>query len=133
MRRRTTLLVVAVLVALVAVGGVALAETLNGGPGDNRLIGSNGRDQIDGGGGDDFINGLRSRDVLNGGAGNDTIIAGPRNESALDTVNGGKGNDRIRVRNRPAAKDVVDCGSGFDRVRADRKDVLTNCNRVTRR
>ncbi|HSL01336.1 MAG TPA: hypothetical protein VK869_13460 [Rubrobacteraceae bacterium] len=133
MRRRAISLVVAVLVALLAVGGIALAETLNGGPGDNRLIGSNGRDQISGGGGDDFIKGLRSRDVLNGGAGNDTIIAGPRHESALDTVTGGKGNDRIRVRNRPAAKDVVDCGSGFDRVRADRKDVLSGCNRVTRR
>ncbi len=74
MRRRAMLLVVAMLVALVALGGVALAKTLDG----------------------------------------------------------GRGNDRSRVFNRPAAKDVVDCGSGFDHVRADRKDVLTGCNRVTR-
>jgi hypothetical protein len=127
MRRKATLLIAAMLVAVVAVGGIALAETLDGGPGDNRLIGSNGRDQIDGNGGEDFIKGLRSRDTLNGGSGKDTIIAGPRHESAVDTVFGGDGDDVIRVRNRPAAKDVVDCGAGNDRVRSDSKDVLSRC------
>ena len=39
------------LVALVALGGVALAETLTGNGGDNRLIGSNQLDSISGGGG----------------------------------------------------------------------------------
>jgi Ca2+-binding RTX toxin-like protein len=128
MRRKATLLIAAMLVAVVAVGGIALAETLDGGPGDNRLIGSNGRDQIDGNGGKDFIKGLRSRDTLNGGAGDDTIIAGPKDEAALDTVFGGRGDDVIDVRNRPAAKDVVDCGAGRDdRVRADSKDVISSC------
>jgi Ca2+-binding RTX toxin-like protein len=115
------------LVALVAVGGVALAQTLDGGPGGNRLIGSDNRDQIDGNGGEDVIKGLRSRDALNGGAGDDTIYAGPRDESALDTVNGGGGDDVIRVFNRPAAKDVVDCGPGRDRIVADHKDVFSSC------
>jgi Ca2+-binding RTX toxin-like protein len=102
MGRRTVVLVAAMLVAL---GGVALAETLTGNDRDNRLIGSNGRDSISGGGGDDFIIGLRSRESLNGGAGNDFVYA----------------------YNRPAAKDVVNCGRGRDRGVFDRLDVVTSC------
>ncbi len=74
-----------------ACGGVALAETINGTSGDDRLRGSNGRDQISG---NDVIWGLRS----------------------MDTLNGGRGDDVIRVFNSPAAQDVVFCGDGFDRV-----------------
>jgi Ca2+-binding RTX toxin-like protein len=130
MRRRAILLAAAILVALVAVGGVALAETLVGNNRDNRLIGSNNRDSISGKGGDDLIKGLRSMDSLWGGAGADDIYAGPRDESARDTVTAGGGNDFVNVFNRPAAKDVVNCGEGFDRAVADSKDILTGCNRV---
>jgi hypothetical protein len=51
MGRRAILLAAVMLVALVVVGGVALAETLTGDDRDNRLIGSNSRDSISGGGG----------------------------------------------------------------------------------
>jgi len=121
------------LVAVVAIGGVALAETLTGDNRDNRLIGSNQRDSISGGGGEDLIKGLRSRDSLNGGADRDHIYAGPRDEQARDTVVAAGGNDFVNVFNRPAAKDVVNCGHGRDRVVADSKDVLTGCERVRRR
>jgi Ca2+-binding RTX toxin-like protein len=130
--RRAILLTAVMLVALVAIGGMALAETLTGNDRDNRLIGSNGRDSISGGGGDDLIKGLRSIDSLNGGRGNDDIFAGPRNERARDTVVAADGNDFIYVRNRPAAKDVVNCGSGRDRVIADSEDVLSGCERKRR-
>lgn len=132
MRRRAILLTAVMLVALGVVGGVALAETLTGNDGDNRLIGSNGRDSISGGGGNDLIKGLRSRDSLNGGADGDDIYAGPRDERARDTVVGARGNDFVYVRNRPAAKDVVHCGAGRDRVIADGEDVLSGCERVRR-
>ena len=132
MRWRGMLLVVAMLVALVAVAGVALAQTLTGNDRDNRLIGSNQRDSISGGGGDDLIKGLRSIDSLNGGEGNDDIFAGPRDESARDTVVGGRGNDFVQVFNRPAAKDVVNCGAGRDRVVADSRDVLSGCEHERR-
>jgi Ca2+-binding RTX toxin-like protein len=128
--RRAILLAAVMLVALVAIGGMALAETLTGNDRDNRLIGSNGRDSISGGGGDDLIRGLRSIDSLNGGAGNDDIYAGPRDEKARDTVAGARGNDFVYVRNRPAAEDVVNCGAGRDRVVADSKDVLSGCERA---
>lgn len=131
--RRAILLVAAMLVALVVVGGVALAQTLTGNNGDNRLIGSNQRDSISGGGGDDLIKGLRSIDSLNGGRGNDDIYAGPRDERARDTVVAAAGKDFVKVFNRPAAKDVVNCGAGRDRVIADSRDVLSDCERVRRR
>ena len=126
--RRGILVVAAMLVALVAIGGVALAETLTGNDRDNRLIGTNQRDSISGG---DLIKGLRSIDSLNGGRGNDDIFAGPRDERARDTV-GDRGNDFIYVFNRPSAKDVVTCGAGRDRVIADSDDVLGGCERVRR-
>lgn len=126
------MLLAAMLVALVMVGGVALARTLVGDDRDNRLIGSNNRDQIVGGGGDDLIRGLRSADALSGGADRDTIYSGPRDETAEDIVAAGDGDDFVRVFNRPAARDLVDCGDGLDRVVADRRDVLAGCNRVKR-
>jgi Ca2+-binding RTX toxin-like protein len=131
-RRRRILLVAAMLVALVAIGGVALAETLTGNDRDNRLIGTNQRDSISGGGSDDLMKGLRSIDSLNSGRGNDDIFAGPRDERARDTVVGDRGNDFIYVFSRPSAKDVVTCGAGRDRVIADSDDVLGGCERVRR-
>jgi hypothetical protein len=104
--RRAILLVAAMLIALVAIGRVALAETFTGNDRDNRLIGTNQRDSISGGDGDDLMKGLRSIDSLNGGRGNDDIFAGPMDERARDTV-GDRGNDFIYVFNSPAAKDVV--------------------------
>jgi hypothetical protein len=133
MGRRAILLVAVMLVALAAVGGVALAETLAGSDRDDRLIGSNQRDSISGGGGEDLIKGLRSRNSLNGGAGGDDIYAGPTDEQARDTVVASRGNDFIDVFNRPAAKDVVNCGKDRDSVVADSRDVLTGCELVVRR
>jgi len=76
--------------------------------------------------------GLRSADTLNGGPGKDTIYTGPRDESARDIVDAGAGIDVVRAFNRPASRDVINCGPGFDRVTADSRDVLDECNRVSR-
>jgi hypothetical protein len=132
MRRRMILMVVAMFAVLAVAGGVALAATIDGTKGDDRLIGTLKADQIDGKGGQDLIRGRLGADTLNSGAGDDTVYAGPRDESAVDEVSAGKGDDWIRVLNRPAAKDVVDCGSGFDRVVVDSKDIVSGCNRVHR-
>ena len=131
-RRRAILVAAAMLVVLVVVGGAALAQSLTGNDGDNRLVGSNHRDEISGQGGDDLIKGQRAADALSGGSGDDTIYAGPTNESAMDAVSAGGGDDFVRVFNRPAARDVVDCGDGFDRAVADSRDILAGCNRVRR-
>lgn len=132
MRRRTVLLLAAMLVALSVAGGVALAATIDGTARDDTIRGTRGPDTIDGRGGDDIIRGFRGADSLAGSSGDDTISAGPRNETAMDTISGGSGNDLIKARNVPAARDVIDCGRGFDRAIVDSKDLVTNCNRVFR-
>ena len=67
--------------------------TLQGGAGDNILIGNNHGDSIDGGPGNDFLYGAGSLATLNGGAGNDVIVYQPDNQP--DNVWGGAGNDEL--------------------------------------
>lgn len=50
----------------------------------------------------------------------------------MDSLNGGRGDDFLVSDNNPAVKDVVYCGSGSARVYADSKDVLYDCERVSR-
>jgi Ca2+-binding RTX toxin-like protein len=50
----------------------------------------------------------------------------------VDTLYGDSGDDFLFSDNNPAGKDIVYCGSGRDRVFADRKDVLYDCERVSR-
>jgi uncharacterized repeat protein (TIGR01451 family) len=84
----------------------------------DRLRGTAYADVLDGRGGPDHLFGYAGSDILIGGLGNDTIDAG-------------KGNDTIRARDK--TRDVVRCGLGTDTVTADRVDVLTNCEKVSRR
>jgi len=57
--------------------------TLNGGPGDDLLIGSRGADSLFGGDGDDTLRGADGNDTLDGGLGADTLDGGP----GIDTAN----------------------------------------------
>src|SRR3954468_13142963 len=86
--RKSTVGAVAALALLPA---SAFAATIVGGPGDERLRGTNAPDVIDGNGGNDRILGLRGDDKLVGGPGNDRISGG-RGE---DTIFGVQGNDRL--------------------------------------
>ncbi len=98
--------------------GNAGGDRLSGGASDDRMLGSAGNDQLFGGAGNDLLDGGLGNDVISGGPGRDHIIAGA-------------GSDRINVRD--GQRDVVNCGPGRDIVSADRRDVLRNCERVTRR
>ena len=97
--------------------------------GDDRIRGTNARDQLTG---HVVLWGRGSADNLDGDGGRDTIYTGPKGESVKDVVDSGPGNDRVYAFNRPASRDIVNCGSGFDRVTADSRDVLEGCNRVSR-
>ena len=67
--------------------------TINGGNGNDLLVGGTGNDTINGGNGDDN---------LDGGTGNDTLIG----DSGNDLLTGGKGADTF----------VLSNSSGFDRI-----------------
>jgi uncharacterized delta-60 repeat protein len=94
--------------------------------GDDCLYGNAGNDEMDGGAGDDKVDGGRGDDRLKGRGGNDRIIG----DAGRNRYSGGSGNDRIYSRNGRAEK--VDCGSGRDYVKADRRDRLRRCERVSR-
>ncbi len=62
---------------------------IEGGDGDDRLVGSERSDKIRGGEGDDVLNGKRGDDHLDGGPGNDTLAGG----AGADILSGGLGDD----------------------------------------
>lgn len=68
-----------------------MSAILEGGAGNDTLIGSNQNDTLSGGNDNDFLEGRDSNDSLNGGSGNDTMTGGNGN----DTIFGGDGNDLL--------------------------------------
>jgi len=98
--------------------------TLNGGDGDDSLLrGSAVADVIDGGPGNDGLQGGDGNDVLNGGSGDDTLAGGAGN----DTLTGGPGLDSFAGSSEDdtmyAQDDEADTslsgGAGFDTAFVD--------------
>ena len=102
-------------------------DALDGGAGDDTLTGAAGQDRLAGGSGDDRLTGGAGNDRLAGGAGKDTISPG----AGRDSVMAGAGNDTINAAD--GVRETIDCGPGKDTVRADRRDRLKHCEKVTRR
>jgi Ca2+-binding RTX toxin-like protein len=98
--------------------------TLDGGKGDDIIVGSEGNDTIRGGKGNDLIMGAGGDDNIDGGRGNDMIWGGDGN----DTIHGGKGNDTIYGGNGndncygDGGRDKVYGGAGKDWVAGDSQD-----------
>ena len=65
--------------------------TVNGGDGDDHILGSWNSDVIDAGNGRDYVHARPSNDVVKGGGGDDTLIGCLGN----DSVWGGDGNDQL--------------------------------------
>ena len=101
-------------------------DCLFGGAGDDRLLGGTGADYLNGSSGSDRMNGDAGDDRLVGGRGNDDITPGP----GRDRVDAGAGDDTISARD--GERDEIDCGPGQDKVKADRTDVVRNCEYVKR-
>jgi trimeric autotransporter adhesin len=81
--------------------GNALANTMLGDDGNNRLDGDAGNDTITGGLGNDSLLGGIGNDNLSGGIGNDTLIGG----IGVDVLAGGLGNDTYEI-------DLIKIGAG---------------------
>jgi Ca2+-binding RTX toxin-like protein len=85
---------------IVTAPGVNAPMTIDGGGGNDLLIGGSGRSVITGGTGNDVIFGGSGDDVLLGGDGNDDIFGGGGNDALVggngnDIVNGGLGRDLL--------------------------------------
>ena len=120
MGRRTVVLAVAAVLALVATSGTALAANIQGNGGDNRLVGTDGRDTISGGSGYDDIFGKGRQDRLFGDTGRDDVHGGDgrdRLQGGLgqDELYGQAGNDFVNAIDGQV-NDFVDCGEGENDV-----------------
>ena len=90
--------------------GSCLGSYVNGGNGDDTILGTDQVDNISAGEGDDYISGFGSNDILAGQGGNDWIEGGSGN----DTLNGNDGNDTLRGQD---GGDYLRGGNGNDRLR----------------
>ena len=117
-------------------GGVALADTIDGTSGPDDLIGTDKDDVIHASGGKDYVSGLAGPDVLYSGAGNDTVVGRDGNDHIYgnvgsDTLFGNEGNDTINSAG-DEVQDFVKCGFGNnDTAYVDRIDyVKETCENV---
>jgi hypothetical protein len=107
--------------------GGAGDDVLDGGDGNDRLDGASGKDRLIGGKGDDKLTAGKGNDRLSGGAGNDVISPG----AGRDSIDAGAGNDTINAVD--GVRETIECGAGRDTVRADRRDRLKHCEKITRK
>jgi Ca2+-binding RTX toxin-like protein len=97
---------------------------LNGGDGNDLLLGGAYADLLLGNAGNDTLFGGRGNDTLRGNDGNDYLNGGP----GADQTFGDAGNDQLfSVDNTP---DTLDGGAGFDRAKHDPTDLLSNTEAV---
>jgi Ca2+-binding RTX toxin-like protein len=97
--------------------GGAGAVTLQGGPGRDKLLGGNGAELLLGGSGDDIINGNKGNDVAFMGPGDDSFGWAPGDGS--DTIEGDQGNDAM-VFIGAAAAEKVDLSANGNHLRFTR-------------
>ena len=91
--------------------------TVDGGAGNDTLLGSNGADLLLGGDGGDFVDGQQGNDVAFLGAGDDTFQWDPGDGS--DTIEGQADADTLRF-NGSAAPESIDVSANGERLRVFR-------------
>ena len=103
--------------------------TLNGGDGNDSILGSRGNDFVNGGEGDDFVDGGPGNDVAALGAGRDVFQWDPGDGS--DTVEGQDGGDRLFF-NGSDDSENIDISASGSRVRLfrDRGNVTMDLSGV---
>ena len=93
---------------LTAVASFFSGDTLEGGPGNDLLVGSFASDTLEGGPGND---------VLRGGAGPDLLIGGP----GRDVIQGQGGRDLVYARD--GVRDIVSCGTNTGKTTGPEGDI----------
>lgn len=114
-----------------ATGNLAALIRVDGGAGNDTLLGSNGNDLLQGGEGNDFIDGQQGNDTALMGAGDDVFQWDPGDGS--DTVEGEGGNDRMLF-NGSAGSEIFDVSANGERVRFTRNlgNIVMDLNDVER-
>jgi hypothetical protein len=141
MRLRALLIMATTLLAVLALGGAALAATKTcsanpcvGTNGPDRLKGTDAKNEIRALRGPDYIAGKPRADELYGGRGQDEVRAGNGRDCVFggrgeDQLYGGGGNDTMNAQD--GYKDNVNCGLGADTAYVDRLDrVNEDCENV---
>lgn len=108
-------------------GAVASASTIDGGAGNDSLVGGSAADNISGGAGNDAITAGGGNDVVDAGDGNDTVTMAAGNVN----VNGGAGNDSIIMGTTLTAGDTVSGGDGTDTLALEAVATAANAAGVT--
>jgi Ca2+-binding RTX toxin-like protein len=136
MRRRALLILATMGLGVLLLGGVALADTIDGTSEADDLVGTENDDVIHASGGADYVSGLAAPDLLYAGAGNDTVVGREGNDriygnAGSDVLFGNQSNDTINSAG-DQTKDVVKCGIGKnDTAYVDKIDwVKKNCENV---
>jgi Ca2+-binding RTX toxin-like protein len=136
MRRRALLIMATMGLGVLLLGGVALADIIDGTSGPDDLVGTDIEDVIHASGGKDYVSGLAAADVLYAGAGNDTVVGRDGYDriygnAGSDMLFGNHGNDTIDSAG-DQGRDVVKCGDGdADTAYVDKIDrVKKNCENV---
>jgi hypothetical protein len=150
MRLRAALLLGAMALAIVVVGGVALAATIscttnpcNGTDDSDEIFGSSNPETINALGGSDFVDAFPGDDTVNGDSESDnrvvdeggTLVKGLIGAENSDTVNGNGGSDYIDLFHfdNPGTVDRANGGPGNDTVDAFDGDVdIINCGKGKR-
>ena len=136
MRRRVLLIMATMGLGVLLLGGVAIADTIDGTSGPDDLVGTDNEDVIHASGGADYVSGLAAPDLLYAGEGNDTVVGREGNDriygnAGSDTLFGNHNNDTINSAG-DQTRDVVKCGFGdADTAYVDKIDsVKKNCENV---
>src|SRR5262245_50559029 len=116
-----------------ATGNLAslISVTVDGGAGNDTILGTNGADTLLGGDGDDFIDGQQGNDSAFLGAGNDTFQWDPGDGS--DKVEGGDGTDTMLF-NGSAGDEIFEASANGARARFTRDlgNIVMDLNDVER-
>jgi Ca2+-binding RTX toxin-like protein len=96
-------------------------EEVEGGNGNDQLVGNHQPNTLRGGNGNDVLKGLAGDDGLDDGLGNDQVVGGPGdewldNDPGADSFNLGDGDDTIYNDDTDGAGDVLIGGAGRDAV-----------------
>ncbi len=122
--------------------------TIDGGTGNDWLLGNDGSDRIYGRSGKDTIKGYGGNDRLDGGSGNDRVYGGRGNDKlwgssgndylygglGKDTLTGGKGSDKFVFENNPVKSNmdtITDFSVKYDSIHLE-KDIFTKAGPLGR-